>query len=312
MANLQLAFTVVFPLFCMMALGYFLRTIRLLDEGTLEKLNRLCFQVFLPLLLFVNVYQSNFRQAFSVKLIVFALAVVVLCFLCLWLVVPRFQKDPGRCAVMIQGIFRSNFILFGIPVTLALFGPGKASITAVLIAFVIPLYNALSVVVLARFSHKAVRPAQLWAGILKNPLILASALAFLFVLTGLRLPQLIETTLAEIAGVATPLALIVLGGGFRFAGARKNASALALCTAGKLVTVPLAGLTLGVLLGFRGAELAALFAMLASPTAVSSFTMAQSAGADHALAGEIVVMTSLFSILTIFLGLSALLALGLI
>ncbi len=48
-------------------------------------------------------------------------------------------------------------------------------------------------------------------------------------------------------------------------------------------------------------ELAALMAMLASPTAVSSFTMAQNADANDDLAGQIVVMSSLLSVVSIFL-----------
>lgn len=45
----------------------------------------------------------------------------------------------------------------------------------------------------------------------------------------------------------------------------------------------------------------ALMALLASPTAVSSFTMAQQMDGDAELAGQLVVFGSLFSILTIFL-----------
>ncbi|EQG58731.1 putative malate transporter domain protein [Clostridioides difficile DA00149] len=41
--------------------------------------------------------------------------------------------------------------------------------------------------------------------------------------------------------------------------------------------------------------------MLSAPTAVSSFTMAQQMDSDSELAGQIVVFTSGFSIITVFL-----------
>ena len=51
---------------------------------------------------------------------------------------------------------------------------------------------------------------------------------------------------------------------------------------------------------FNGANFAAFVAMFASPVAVSTVPMAQSMGADHALAGQLVVWTTLISSLVIF------------
>lgn len=52
---------------------------------------------------------------------------------------------------MIQGIFRSNFVLFRIPVATALVGEGKVGTTALLIGIVVPLFNLLAVVSLETF-----------------------------------------------------------------------------------------------------------------------------------------------------------------
>ena len=54
-------------------------------------------------------------------------------------------------------------------------------------------------------------------------------------------------------------------------------------------------------MGFRDVQLAVLLSMSASPTAVSSYTMAQQMEGDDALAGQLVVYTTIFSILTVFL-----------
>ena len=70
---------------------------------------------------------------------------------------------------------------------------------------------------------------------------------------------------------------------------------------GKLVAVPLIFLTIGILLGFRGAELVVLLALFGSPAAVSSFIMAQQMDGDGDLAGQLVVLGSLCSIITMFI-----------
>lgn len=69
----------------------------------------------------------------------------------------------------------------------------------------------------------------------------------------------------------------------------------------KLVVFPILFLGLALLLGFRDAPLAVLLTVFGSPIAVSSFTMAQQMGGDDKLAGQLVVFSSLFSIVTMFL-----------
>ncbi len=58
---------------------------------------------------------------------------------------------------------------------------------------------------------------------------------------------------------------------------------------------------ISIWLGFRDVELLGLMLIFASPTAISSFTMAQKMDADSDLAAQIVVFTSAFCILTVFL-----------
>lgn len=63
MENLLVSFRVVLPLFIMMWLGYFLKKLRLYSDATLSEMNNVCFRVFLPILLFMNVYQSDLKTA---------------------------------------------------------------------------------------------------------------------------------------------------------------------------------------------------------------------------------------------------------
>ena len=145
-----------------------------------------------------------------------------------------------------------------------------------------------------------------------NPLIDATLIAFLFMAVGLRLPGVIETAVTDVSSVATPLAIIVLGGTFRFSRVGHIRAVLAVVGAAKLVLLPLIFVGSAALLGLRGVELGAFLAMSASPTAVSSFPMALQMGGDGELAGQVVVMTTAFSMVTLFVWVTCLSGLGLL
>ena len=301
MNNVFLSVSVVFPLFFMMVVGYLLKRIGIFNEAFLKQLNSLCFKVFLPTLLFINIYTSDFSGLISPRLIIFAICCITAIFVILMVVIPIIEKDNKNRGVMIQGIFRSNFILFGLPIATALYGGENTGTTVILIAFVVPLFNLLSVVALGVFSNNKQGKTEILKQVFKNPLIISSLLAFLFIVTGIKIPLLFEETISDIAGVATPLALIVLGGSFNFGRVGKYKKLLSICVIGKLIFMPLVFMPISILFGFRGMELSALMAMFASPTAVSTFTMAQNAKSNDELASQVVVFNSIISIVTIFI-----------
>ena len=71
--------------------------------------------------------------------------------------------------------------------------------------------------------------------------------------------------------------------------------------AGRLIVVPLVFLSGAVALGIRDVSLATLLAVFASPTAVSSYPMAQQIGGDADFAAAQVVLTTALSGLSVFL-----------
>ncbi|EQI40054.1 membrane transport family protein [Clostridioides difficile Y231] len=117
----------------------------------------------------------------------------------------------------------------------------------------------------------------------------------------INIPTFLHKTIGDISKIATPLSLIILGGSFSFSAIKGHIKPIILGVCGKLILVPAIFLPISIFLGFRNVELASLMIMLSAPTAVSSFTMAQQMDSDSELAGQIVVFTSGFSILTVFL-----------
>jgi predicted permease len=113
----------------------------------------------------------------------------------------------------------------------------------------------------------------------------------------------IGKTLSYLSSLATPLALLVLGAQFEFSAIGSMKKEIITGTLMRCLIVPLLGLGGAYLLFrdvFSGAHFAAFVAMYTTPVAVSSVPMAQEMGGDSALAGQLVVFTTLFSSLTIF------------
>ena len=303
--DLLFSANVVVPIFLLIMLGYALTRIKLWDENFLKIANNLCFKCLLPVLLFHNVASANIFEVFNGKLIIYAC--VCACVLCglLFILIPLFVKDNKRRGVMIQGTFRSNFLLFGIPLGLSIGGDKGAVLAAVIASFYVPTINMLSVISLYAFSDakdKNIKSALL--GILKNPLIIGGVSGLLFSLVrnyiGFEIPTMIDTTLGNIKSVATPFAFIILGGDLKFGSMLRNVKFSIVSVLGKVVIIPAAMLFLSAALGFDKLEMAILIAVFATPNAVSSYAMARNYEADYELAGEIITLGTLLSIFTIF------------
>ncbi len=300
MESLILSLKVVFPLCIFMILGYELKRFMKLGDETLKQMNALVFKVFLPVMLFKNVYNSDLSVDFNLGLLIYAITAIVVCFLMLCFLIPKIEKDNRKCSVMIQGIYRSNYVLFGIPVTAAIYGEDHLGMATILAAAAVPVFNILAVLVFEMFRGGKLNIKKLLLGIASNPLVIASFIGIVFLLLEIPIPEMVMDTIGDLGGMATPLALIVLGATFQFQSMEKYRKQLTLTVLGRLVIVPAIFLSIGIALQFRQVDIVALMVLFGAPTAVSSFTMADQMGGNGELAGQVVVLTSITSIVTIF------------
>jgi predicted permease len=78
----------------------------------------------------------------------------------------------------------------------------------------------------------------------------------------------------------------------------------------RLLVVPFIWIGLAGLMGYRNQQIAGVMLIFAPSTAVSSFPMACAMGGDAQLSSEIVVFTSAFCMLSMFLWIFGLKSLG--
>ena len=301
MENLILSFNVVAPLFLTMVLGYLLKYLKILDQHTVDVMNKATFKVFLAVLLFYNVYTSDLEAVFDIKLILYAAIGVITLFLILCVLIPIIEKDNRKRGVMIQGIFRSNFVIFGIPIATSIYGEGNIGITTMLIATIVPLFNVLAVIALEIFRDSKINIKKIAKGIVTNPLILGSFTGICFLVAKIQLPTAIMLTVKDIAKIATPLGLILLGASFSFSDVKKYKKEIILIVISKLIIVPCIMIPISIYLGIRGIALLTLTIIFGAPTGVSIFQMAKQMDGDSDLAAQFIVFTSFFCIITMFL-----------
>ncbi len=219
-----------------------------------------------------------------------------------WRTVGRFVKDRRDAPTLIQMLYRANYVLFGLSIAENMYPGQNLSIVSVLAAFVVPMFNILAVILFEVYrGGENISLVRLLLGVLKNPLVIGSALGLLCNGLGLPLPQLLQKPLQNLGAIATPLALVCTGATLTFGGLRRYRRCLMWATAGRLVILPGIFLTLAVMMGFRGMELTALFLIYACPVAASSYPMAVELGGNGELAGLGVAVSHVACLVTIFL-----------
>ena len=334
---LETAVNAVVPIVLLMLLGYFLRWIGFLTPEFNRVGMKLVFNVLLPASLFQTTYNIESISVIPWSLVIYSMLMLTVTFLAAVKLMPMVTPIPERRGPLLQTVVRANSAIIGLPLVEALGGSQEAMvITAVLIAFAVPYMNALAVVALSIYmeddGHR-IGFKKILKNIATNPLLIGTALGFVFVL--LRSCQnalfgevvfslkedapFLFQPISKCAVACTPLALIIMGADFRFSAMGDMKKEIIVGTVNRVLIVPMVGLGLAALLSActpllncGSAEYPGLIALFGTPVAVSSAIMAGQMGNDKQLATQLVVWTSVISILTIFLTVCILMGAGLL
>jgi len=290
----------VIPMFCMLLVGVLLKRFKVLGDEELPKINNLVFSVFLPLLVFSGIYKSDLSDAIDAGFILFTLAALLLVFFGGVILALLIEKNNASRGAIIQAIFRSNITIMGIPLVSGIYGGRNLETISVMIAILAPFYNGLAVITLETLRSTRTSFTRILTGILKNPIIIGGVSGMLFALLDIRLPSVLERFVSEMAGVAAPLAIVILGASLKYSSMRSNRRNLIVCVTGRLAVVPGIVLAVAALLGFRDVEFVSLIAIFAAPCSVSSFTMAQQMNSESELMGNSVAISSVLACFTMF------------
>lgn len=303
-------FTVTGPVFAMLVVGGVLKRTRLIDDAFIATASNLSFRVLMPALLFFSVFKADLDTAFQPHLIGFFYLATTLSFAVAWLWSLRSvaRKDRG---VYVQGAFRGNCGVVGLALAASYYGDYGLSVGGVMAGMGIFLFNVLSVIVLSTYSQ--IYDANLLSvmkSIARNPLVVAVVAGLAGSLLGLTLPEWVMISGDYLVSLTLPLALISIGGSLSLHTLRDGGALALSASLMKVFVSPVLLILLAIALGFSGRDLGMLFLFLASPTAAVSYVMARAANGDEKLAANIIVISTLISIVTILAGLICLEAWG--
>ncbi|MFI3115105.1 MAG: AEC family transporter [Clostridia bacterium] len=306
MENIIFSANIVLPLIVIILSGSIAKKVGIIDDKMVSDGNDIIFKLFLPVLIFCNIYKSDFDSLNAFKLFAYVGICIILSFAVSLVIALTCEKENSRRGVMIQGLARTNYAMLGIPLLGLLFEGQDIALGSLLVAIVIPLYNILSIVALTYFGDTNANPKAIALSIVKNPLIIASMIGLSLAFLRIKIPAILYNGLYDLGSIATPFALFLLGATFKMKAVKNILKPLLIVVINRLLIFPGLILMVGVMLGFRDIELGCILITFASPTAATSYTMAIKMNGDGDLASAIVIFTSIFCMFTFFLFILAL------
>ena len=198
MEEMIFALEAVLPFVFMLACGYFLKRRGILTENFRQQGDALCFRFLFPVLVFQNIYTAEMPQTSIWRPIWFAIGVMVSSLLIFWLAVQQKKKDHRKIPVIIQSLYRGNFMIYGIPFSLRLGGEEAALIATAMTAVTLPLLNIAAIATYARYTEgEKVQWKDTVMQILKNPIIWGVLLGVLFFRLQIPIWEPVESCLAK-------------------------------------------------------------------------------------------------------------------
>ncbi|HPG38629.1 MAG TPA: AEC family transporter [bacterium] len=305
MTNLIQSLTIVAPVFLLVLIGYLIKKRGMIDDQFNKTASKIVFNITMPALVFQEISTTNYAEVFNLKMTLFTNLAILILYGFTWLISPLLCKNGRDQGAFIQGSFRSNFAIIGFAMIYNAFGQESLARAAIVLAFIMPLYNILAVIALTVPMHKEKRAdiGKVIKDIITNPLILAALAALPFSYFHVSFHPVLTTTLDYLAELTLPLALLSIGSSMSFYSIKKDFKLSLIAAAIKIIIIPLVSITAAIKLGFDEKDLGILFFFFGSPTAVASYIMAEAMGSNAKLAGNIILLSTLGSIFTLAAGL---------
>jgi len=294
----------VLPVFLIVILGLIFRRLNIITESFNNTASNLVFKAALPAMLFLNVSTADIRQEFDLKLIIFTISMTILIYITVWFAGSFFIKNKQSLGSFVQGAYRSNFALIGVPLTMSILGQEAVAKASIVLAFIVPVLNILAVILLSATGENAESGGfvKTMLNIAKNPLIIACFMGIPFSAFHIKLPLIVSNTFNILSDLATPLALLTIGSSLTIVGIKRTFVMSVAAAFIKTAVLPAIFIPVALLMGFKNTDIGILFVYFAAPTAVSSYIMSRAMKSDSELSANIVLVSTFLSMITCFIG----------
>lgn len=298
--DIQVILMQMIQLFLVIALGYFLFKMKLLDVDLNKKLTTLLLSVTTPAMIVSSVLSTTVTQGLNDILFVFAVGFAI------YLIMPVlgfFIVKVLRIPLPQQGLYIfmtvfSNIGFMGFPVMRAIFGNEAVFFTAIF-NMIFNLFVFTAGVMIMNYGTG--QKVKLDPRNLLSPGVIASLVALLIYFTGIKLPDVLSSTVTMIGDITTPMAMLLIGSTLANIPLKEVFSELRIYpyTIIKQIIVPI--IAYPILNMFIGDPLilGITLIMISMPVANSAVLFATEYEGDVSLAAKTVFMTTLLSVVTI-------------
>lgn len=309
MNSLIFSLNATVPIFLVMVVGYVLKNTGAVSLDFINDLNKFNFRITLPVLLFKDLATVDFYGVWDTKYFLFCFITTLICIFGIWLLAYIVLRIKGKNSLnllgeFVQSSYRGSAAVLGIAFIENIYG--QSIIGPLMILATVPIYNVMAVTVLmttapdsAGTKDRSSLIRKTLLGIVTNPIIISILLGMAVSLLRITLPSIILKTIMLISQLATPLALISLGGSFEGRKAIKMILPTMLASFCKLILWPAMFLPIAVSMGFRQEGLVAILIMLGAPATASGYIMSKNLGHEGHLTSSIVVVTTFLSSITL-------------
>ncbi len=293
--------TTIIPIFSLVAVGGFARHRGFLPPEFMGPANRLVFYLAIPAMIFRAISKASLSLQFNPSVLGLTLAALIVLFALCWVSSGWLDVPSSIRGAFIQCSFHGNLGYIGLAVAFYYLGNDGLARASILAAFVMILQNFLAVVVLQSHRQDDAAGGRLRAflgKIVANPVIVSAFAAILLSAAGFAVPLVVDRGLQILAGMALPMALLIIGGSLSVNLMRQRLAAVGVTCFFKLLLLPALGLALFRLTGQAPVDYVPAMILLASPTATIAYVMAREMDGDADYAVAAISATTLFSAIT--------------
>lgn len=314
MDNLIFSLNATVPIFLLMVLGFLFHKIGWIDDVFASKMNKFVFTVPLPVLVFEDLAEVDFRRAWDGKYVLFCFLVTIASIL-IATGISFIWRKKGIQGEFIQSSYRSSAALLGIAFIQNIYG--SSHLAPLMIIGSVPLYNIMAVTVLELFKpgSKGISQKTILGtlkGIATNPILIGIVTGIIWSLLRIPLGGILQKAVTSVGNIATPLGLMAMGATFDFKKAFGKLGPALAAAFMKLFGFAAIFLPLAVKMGYRDEQLVATLVMLGSATTVSCFVMAKNMGHEGVVSSSVIMLTTLLSAFSLTFWLWLLRSMGLI
>lgn len=291
--------SVILPIFMLLGVGWLLRLRRFPGEEFWRLLDPLVYYILFPAMLVRNFANVDVAQLDVLPAAGAALTTMLVATAALLLLRRHLSLDGPAFTSLVQSTVRFNSYI-GFAVAAGLYQNAGLTIFSVIVAFVMPLTNLISVGVLSRYGKGgSSSKSDFLLAVFSNPLILSVVLGVLLSVSGIGLPWVFDPFLDVLGRAALPLGLLAAGAGLDFKALGRSGRAVVMACLARLLVMPLLALAMLWLFEVNGLSRMAVMIYALMPVPPGSYILARQLGGDATLLAAVIAASTVLAIATV-------------